>query len=131
MKIHTSKLHQVLRDYMVQAIIPKLPNNILQFGAAFVSNYISANLVSQHLAPHLPMLRAIGIIDDTGMIDLDGMKQAALMAMEQCHGSFMIANYKADAQDIEELYNIATRYCDSEAVPSASPASSTSEIKAI
>lgn len=113
---------------MVQAIIPKLPNNILQFGAAFVSNYISANLVSQHLAPHMPMLQTIGIIDEAGMIDLDGMKQAALMAMEQCRGSFMIANYKADAQDIEELYNIATRYCEAEVVP---PASSTSEIKAI
>lgn len=128
MKIHVSKLHQVLHDYMVQAIIPKLPNNILQFGTAFMSNYISANLVSQHLAPHMPMLQAMGIIDNAGLIDLDGMKQAALMAMEQCHGSFMIANYKADAQDIEELYNIATRYCDPETMP---PASSTSEIKAI
>ena len=131
MKIHTSKLHQVLRDYMVQVIIPKLPNNILQFGAAFVSNYISANLVTQYLAPPLPMLQAIGIIDDTGMVDLDGMKRAALMAMEQCHGSFMIANYKADAQDIEELYNIATRYCEAEAVSPVSPAPSTSEVKAI
>lgn len=128
MKIHVSKLHQVLRDYMVQAIIPKLPNNILQFGTAFMSNYISANLVSQYLAPHIPMLQTLGIIDEAGLADLDGMKQAALMAMEQCHGSFMIANYKADAQDIEELYNIATRYCDSETMP---PASSTSEIKAI
>ena len=131
MKIHTSKLHQVLRDYMVQSIVPKLPNNFLQFGTAFVSNYISANLVAQYLTPHLPMLQTIGIIDATGMVDLDGMKQAALMAMEQCHGSFMIANYKADAQDIEELYNIATRYCEAEAVPPASPAPSTSEVKAI
>ena len=128
MKIHVSEFHQVLHDYMVQAIIPKLPNNILQFGAAFMSNYISANLVSRYLAPHIPMLQTLGIIDEAGLADLDGMKQAALMAMEQCHGSFMIANYKADARDIEELYNIATRYCDPETMP---PAPSTSEVKAI
>lgn len=130
MKIHVSMFHQVLRDYMVQSIVPKLPNNILQFGTAFMSNYISANLVSQYLAPHLPMLQTLGIVDEAGLADLDGMKQAALMAMEQCHGSFMVANYKADAQDIEELYNIATRYCDPETVPPA-PTNAASEVKAI
>ena len=109
MKVHISTLHQIVRDYLVQVIVPKMPNNAMQFGVAFVSNYISSNLLTQYLAPHVPLLQAMGIIQDN-LIDLDGMKMAALSAIEQCHGSFIVANYKVDKQDIEDLYAIATKY---------------------
>lgn len=138
MKIHVSKLHQVARDYLVQVIIPKIPNDAMQFLTASGTYFVNANLVAHLLAPYLPVLQVMGVIKDD-MIDLDEVKQAALMAMEQCHGSFMILGYGADAQDIEQLYNIATRYCEPEGVPQAQPtqpasttaATATSEIKAI
>lgn len=109
MKIQTTTLHQILHDYMVQVIVPKLPNNFLQFGVAFASSYISSNLLNQYLAPHLSTLQLMGIIQGNE-IDLDSVKEAALKALEQCHGSFVIANYKVDKQDIEDLYEIASRY---------------------
>lgn len=109
MKIQTTTLHQILHDYMVQIIVPKLPNNFLQFGVAFASSYISSNLLNQYLAPHMPTLQLMGIIQGDE-IDLDSVKEAALNALEQCHGSFIVANYKVDKQDIEDLYEIASRY---------------------
>ena len=136
MKIHVSKLHQVARDYLVQVIIPKIPNTGIQFLTASGTYFVNANLVAHLLAPYLPVLQVMGVIKDD-LIDLDEVKQAALMAMDQCHGSFMVLGYGADAQDIEALYNIATRYCEPEAVPQAQqpqpqPApTATSEVKAI
>lgn len=136
MKIHVSKLHQVARDYLVQVIIPKIPNNAMQFLTASGTYFVNANLVAHLLAPYLPVLQVMGVIKGD-LIDLDEVKQAALTAMEQCHGSFMILGYGADARDIEALYDIATRYCEPEGVPQtqqpqpAQPTNTPSEIKAI
>lgn len=128
MKIQTTALHQILRDYMVQIIVPKLPNNFLQFGVAFASSYISSNLLNQYLAPHMPTLQLMGIIQGDE-IDLDSVKEAALKALEQCHGSFVIANYKVDKQDIEDLYEIASRYAKAESP--MQPSLQSQEINAI
>lgn len=126
MKIPVNTLHQVLRDYLVQVIIPKMPNGIMQFGVAFASNYITSTLLGQYLAPHLPLLQAMGVIQGDE-IDLDGVKVAALKALEQCQGSFVIVNYKVDKQDVEDLYNIASSYAKVE----SSTAMSQQEINAI
>lgn len=113
MKLATNSLHQVLRDYLVQVIIPKMPNGIMQFGVAFASNYITSSLISQYVAPHMPMLQMMGIVHGDE-IDLDSVKAAAMKALEQCNGSFVIANYKVDKQDVEDLYSIASRYAKAE-----------------
>lgn len=128
MKIQLTSLHSILRDYLVQVIVPKLPNNALQFSVAFASNYITSGLLNQYVAPHLPMLQLMGIVKD-GDIDLDSVKEAAYKALEQCQGSFIVANYKVDKQDIEDLYSIASKYAKVESL--TQPTQQAQEINAI
>lgn len=122
MKITTDKLYNIANDYIVQIIIPKMPNNYLKFGLAFASNYIGSNFINKQLEKYKNIIENFGIIDNN-CIDIDVLKDNALKALKVCDGNkFEIYGYNVDEDDINSLYNIAKNYAN----PSYSPLNQTS-----
>lgn len=111
MKVNINKFHSILNDYLVQVIVPKLPNNYLKFGLAFTANYLSNSLVINEINKYKDLIEKFGIIsNDT--LDLDLFRDNALKALRLCNGNFEIYGYKVDEDDINSLYNIAKNYAD-------------------
>lgn len=122
MKITTDKLYNIANDYIVQIIIPKMPNNYLKFGLAFASNYIGSNFINKQLEKYKNIIENFGIIDNN-CIDIDVLKDNALKALKVCDGNkFEIYGYNVDEDDINSLYNIAKNYAN----PTYSPLNQTS-----
>lgn len=113
MKITTDKLYHIANDYIVQIIIPKMPNNYLKFGLAFASNYIGSNFINNQLEKYKGLIEKFGIIDDNNCIDIDLFKDNALKALKVCDGNkFEIYGYNVDEEDINSLYSIAKNYAN-------------------
>lgn len=122
MKITTDKLYNIANDYIVQIIIPKMPNNYLKFGLAFASNYIGSNFINKQLEKYKNIIENFGIIDNN-CIDIDVLRDNALKALKVCDGNkFEIYGYNVDEDDINSLYNIAKNYAN----PTYSPLNQTS-----
>lgn len=113
MNVSVNDLHRVINDYLVQVIIPKLPNDMYKFGLSFAANYISEQTLSQLFGQYGDLAVKLGIIKD-GMIDADMFRESALKALKNCQSqSFLVMNYKVDMDDIDALYKIMTSYAKS------------------
>lgn len=114
MKISINNLYKVANDYIVQIIVPKMPNNYIKFGLAFTANYIGSNFVNQHLSKYQNVIKSFGIIDENNCIDLEMFRENALKALKTCeNGKFMVYGYNVDEEDINSLYLIAKNYAES------------------
>lgn len=110
MQVAVSDLHRIINDYLVQVIVPKLPNDLYKFGLSFGANYLSEQALNNILGQYGQVAMMLGIIKD-GMLDIDMFRENALKALKVCQGnSFLFMNYKVDMDDIEALYKIMTSY---------------------
>lgn len=113
MKVSVNNLSRIANDYIMQVIVPKMPNNYMKFGLAFAANYVGSSFVNQQLAKYQNIIKTFGIIDENNCIDIDLFRDNALKALKTCDGSrFAIYNYTVDEEDINSLYLIAKNYVE-------------------
>lgn len=110
MKVAITDLHRIVNEYLIQVIVPKLPNDTYKFGVSLLSNYITEAALNNLFGKYSDFAVMFGIVND-GMIDVDTLRDSAIKALKSCHGqSFVYMGYKFDIDDIEALYKITSSY---------------------
>ena len=114
MKIKVDKIHQIIQEYLVTAIIPKIPDTNFKFGLIFLLGYMSVNYTNEMIAKYENILKSFSVIENDE-IDIDKFKENAIKALKSVktdNDELKVFNYIVDEDDILELYNIASRYAD-------------------
>ena len=114
MKIKVDKIHQIIQEYLITVIIPKIPDTKFKFGLNFLLGYMSVNYTNEMIAKYENILKSFGVIENDE-IDIDKFKENAIKALKSIktdNDELKVFNYIVDEDDILELYNIASRYAD-------------------
>lgn len=107
MKIALDAAPAVLVDYMEKAILPKAAGwQKFAVGAAMFALGTRAQGMIQDPAL-LSTMRAVGVLGQDNLIDMDYARDMALSAMEKAGGKLPAMGYVLDSTDIEALYESA------------------------
>lgn len=107
MKIALDAAPAVLVDYMEKAILPKAAGwQKFAVGATMFAMNNRAQSMIQDPAL-LARMKAVGVLGEDNLIDMDYARDMALSAMEKAGGRLPAMGYVLDATDIEALYESA------------------------
>lgn len=109
MYVPTHAIPQIAAEFVSSVVLPKAPTGLMQFGIGFFLPYLT-NAVKAKLEQVSPALRAMGVADEHGRIDLAAAKSAAQQALQQAGGKVDVYGYTADASDIDALFQIAQKH---------------------
>jgi hypothetical protein len=109
MKVSFDRLNEGVRQYVQAEILPSLPSQGIQgFGVGFAAT-LAMNRIETILRQLLanPAVAMLGIVDESGMIDLDAIRDAATQAMPGAGIKVPIIGQLSlsfDSSDVDKLY---------------------------
>lgn len=102
MKLHKSKLPQVLHQWVSEQVLPKT-NDIGKLSISFLWNQHKKNIDAM-ADKYGSMFGA----DESGYFDVDTAHESALKSLESCGGKVLIPvlNWNFDKTDVEDIFKI-------------------------
>ena len=109
MKIAVGNITPVVTEYFDSVIMPSAmqAGGLKAFAVGFVGGLVSRQtpvMVEQYL----PMAKALGLVDEQGMFDIDLAYEEADKALAK--SPFVVAGYRADREDLNKIRDIARKY---------------------
>lgn len=110
MKVKLDDLPQITVQFVDRVLKPKVQGrgDLLAFGVG-ASKFLLPVVVQEKLTSLAPMLRAAGLVDNAGLLDVEKAEAAAKAGLETS-GSIDIFGYRFDEADVAELVKIAKEY---------------------
>ena len=109
MKVAVGHVANIVSEYFEAAIMPQAMKvgGLTAFTTGFVGGLV-ARQTPQMVNQYLPMAKALGLVDEQGMLNVDLAYEEAEKALSKA--PFMIAGYRADREDLILLRDIARKY---------------------
>lgn len=109
MKISLSKVSQVLPEFVDTRLMPSAPSTMkwVLGGGTFLVLHQADTLIGKYL----PMLKQVGIVDESNRLDIDVAKGFINSAFDKS-GTVEYLGFKFDKSDGEALINIMEKYKD-------------------
>ena len=112
MLVNTSKVPEILVKYVDQVLKPKVQGqgSLLSFGVG-AARYLLPTIVQAKLTAAMPLLKQMGLVTESGMLDLEKIEATARSGLE-VSGKLNILNYNFEKADVASLNNIAKEYAN-------------------
>lgn len=109
MKLAVGHVPQIAAEYFDNVLIPAASKDggIRAFMVGFLGGVVVKN-AGPMVEQYLPMSKAIGIVDENNLLDLDLVYEQATKALQR--GPVIVSGYKVDQSDFDSIYQIARRY---------------------
>ena len=109
MKLPIGNAQAVVAEYFESVILPAASavGGMAPFAAGMASGLI-ARRIPQLMEQYSPTLKALGVLDADGKLDIDLLHEEAVKALER--GPVIIAGYRADRGDLDKLKSIMEKY---------------------
>lgn len=107
MLMNPEHLPKVFAEFLDSTVIPKA-NSLQKFGAYSIL-FVLNNKMSNILTQYSPIMKMTGIMNDTGMIDLEYTHEMINSSVSKV-GTVNILGYNVDSSDIDVIYNLARKY---------------------
>lgn len=107
MKVSTQDIPAIMAQYIDSQVAPQA-NGVQKFGI-YSLMYAVNNKMTDIVTRYSPIMKMVGIMDDSGVIDLEYTHGMAADAMSHA-GKVNVLGFLMDSSDVEAIYNIAQRY---------------------
>ena len=109
MKIAVGNITPVVTEYFESVIMPSAmqAGGLKAFAVGFVGGLVSRQTPAM-VEQYLPMAKALGLVDEQGMFDVDLAYEEADKALAK--SPFVVAGYRADREDLNKIRDIARKY---------------------
>lgn len=109
MKIAVGNIKSVVAEYFDSVIMPSAlqAGGLKAFTVGFVGGLV-ARQTPQMVEQYLPMAKALGMVDEQGLLNIDLAYDAADKALAK--SPLVIAGYRADREDLNKIRDIARKY---------------------
>lgn len=109
MKMPIGNAQAVVAEYFESVILPaaSAAGGVAPFVAGMAGGLI-ARRTPQMIEQYSPILKALGVLDADGRIDIDLLYEEAVKALEKC--PVVVAGYRADRSDLDKLKAIMEKY---------------------
>ncbi len=109
MKIATGNIPSIVAEYFDSVIMPSAmqAGGVKAFATGFVGGLVSRQTPSM-VEQYLPMAKALGLVDEQGMLNVDLALEEAEKAMSK--SPLVVAGYRADKEDLNRIRDIARKY---------------------
>lgn len=109
MKVATGNIPAIISEYFDAAIMPSAAaqGGLKAFTVGLIGGLVSRQ-APQMIEQYMPMARALGLVDEQNMLDVDLAFEEADKALAK--SSLVIAGYRADRNDLLKILEIARKY---------------------
>ena len=109
MRIAVGNITPVVTEYFDSVIMPSAlqAGGLKAFAVGFVGGLVSRQTPAM-VEQYLPMAKALGLVDEQGMLNVDLAYEEADKALAK--SPFMVAGYRADREDLNKIRDIARKY---------------------
>lgn len=109
MKMPIGNLPAVVLEFAEEVLMPaaSAKGGVLPFTVGIISG-LAAKQAPQMVTQYMPMLQALGVIDDQNRVDVDLLYEEAAKALE-AH-PLTVAGYTPDKSDLDKLREIMNRH---------------------
>nr|DAQ83262.1 MAG TPA: hypothetical protein [Caudoviricetes sp.] len=109
MKLPIGNAQAVVVEYFDSVILPaaSAAGGMAPFAAGMAGGLI-ARRTPQMMEQYAPTLKALGVLDADGKLDIDLLYEEAVKALDK--GPVIVAGYRADRGDLDKLKNIMEKY---------------------
>ena len=109
MKIATGNIPAVIAEYFDSVIMPsaQAAGGVKAFTVGFIGGLVSRQTPAM-VEQYLPMAKALGLVDEQGMLNVDLAYEEADKALAK--SPFVVAGYRADREDLNKIRDIARKY---------------------
>lgn len=109
MKLPLGNASAVVAEYFESVILPAAAaaGGVAPFVAGMAGGLI-ARRTPQMLKQYAPTLKALGVLDADGRLDIDLLYEEAVKALEK--GPIVVGCYRADRSDLDKLKAIMGKY---------------------
>ena len=109
MRIAVGNITPVVTEYFDSVIMPSAmqAGGLKAFAVGFVGGLVSRQTPAM-VEQYLPMAKALGLVDEQGLFDVDLAYEEADKALTK--SPFVVAGYRADREDLNKIRDIARKY---------------------
>ena len=109
MKVAVGNVAPIVAEYFDAAIMPSAmaAGGVRAFAAGFVGGLV-AKQAPVMVQQYLPMAKALGLVDEQGMLDVDLAFEAADKALAKA--PLVVAGYRADREDLLKILEISRKH---------------------
>lgn len=109
MKIATGNIPAVIAEYFDSVIMPsaQMAGGVKAFTVGFIGGLVSRQ-APQMVDQYTPMARALGLVNNENMLDIDMAYEEASKALSKT--PLVVAGYRADQEDLNRIRDIARKY---------------------
>ena len=109
MKIATGNIGHVVADYFDTVIMPSAMSQggLKAFTTGFIGGLVARQTPSM-VEQYAPMAKALGLVDEQGMLNVDLAYEEAEKALSKA--PFVVAGYRFDHEDLNKIRDIARKY---------------------
>lgn len=109
MKLAVGHVPQIAAEYFDNVLMPAAlqSGGVKAFMVGFLGGVVTRN-AGPMVEQYLPMSKAIGIVDENNLLDLDLVYEQATKALQKA--PVIVSGYKVDQSDLEAILQIARRY---------------------
>ena len=99
----------VVSEYFETVLMPSAmqAGGLKAFAVGFVGGLVSRQTPSM-VEQYLPIAKALGLVDEQGMLNVDLALEEAEKAMSK--SPLVVAGYRADKEDLNRIRDIARKY---------------------
>lgn len=110
MLVPVSQISTILKDYIMEAMLPKAPTTIEKASLGFVIPFLP-NIVNKLYTSNKDKFKLLGILDDKEEnINLELAVEGAKSSLKVLGGKYIISNMSFDASDVDTISTIAQKY---------------------
>ena len=109
MKIAAGNIAHVVSEYFDTVIMPSAmkAGGLKAFTTGFIGGLVARQTPAM-VEQYLPMAKALGLVDEQGMLNVDLAFEEADKALSK--SPFVIAGYRADREDLMKILEISRKY---------------------
>ena len=109
MRMPIGNISAVVAEYFESVILPaaSAAGGIAPFAAGLTGGLI-ARRAPQMMEQYAPALRALGVLDAEGKVDIELLHEEACKALEK--EPVIVAGYRVDRSDLDKLKTIMEKY---------------------